>query len=49
MAVWEAGSAEAWEKVSPQGFDLSSGIEDSPGVKNHDLMCGLLAAFNRLN
>ncbi len=27
---------DAWQEVHPAGFDLSSGVEVSPGIKDHD-------------
>ena len=39
-----ANVAEALSIVNPYGIDVSSGIEASPGVKDHDKMRALFAA-----
>jgi len=36
---------DAWEMVKPFGFDISSSIEDSPGIKKQDQMSQLFKAI----
>jgi phosphoribosylanthranilate isomerase len=37
--------AAAITRVRPWGIDVSSGVEDAPGVKNHDKLGALFAAI----
>ena len=49
--LWLAGGinhenvATICEKFHPELIDVSSGIEDAPGIKNHDKMKALFAKF----
>ena len=49
--LWLAGGinpenvATICEKFHPELIDVSSGIEDAPGIKNHDMMKALFAKF----
>ena len=38
---------EAVRRVRPYAIDVSSGVEGSPGVKDHDLLRALVAAVRR--
>ncbi|MCM8531691.1 MAG: phosphoribosylanthranilate isomerase [Lentisphaeraceae bacterium] len=40
--------AEAYESVKPFGFDLSSGVEDSPGIKSQTKINALTKSLNQL-
>lgn len=50
IPLWLAGGinpenvATLYEKFHPELIDVSSGIEDAPGIKNHDKMKALFAA-----
>ena len=50
--LWLAGGinpenvATICEKFHPELLDVSSGIEDAPGIKNHDMMKALFAAIS---
>lgn len=39
----------AWDRVRPDGFDVSGSVESAPGVKDFDKLDRLLAAFQALN
>lgn len=51
LPLWLAGGinpdnvATICEKFHPELIDISSGIEDTPGIKNHDKMRALFAAL----
>lgn len=38
----------AWDRVRPDGFDVSGSVESSPGVKDFDKLDALLSAFHAL-
>jgi phosphoribosylanthranilate isomerase len=40
--------ADAVARVRPWGIDVSSGVEDAPGLKNHERMRALFAAVNQI-
>ena len=52
LPLWLAGGitpenvATLCEKFHPELIDVSSGIEDTPGIKNHDKMKALFAAIS---
>ena len=52
IPLWLAGGinpdnvATICEKFHPELIDVSSGIEDAPGIKNHDKMRALFAAIS---
>ena len=54
IPLWLAGgitpenAATICEKFHPELIDVSSGIEDAPGIKNHDKMRTLFAAIGTL-
>jgi len=41
--------ADAIARVRPWGIDVSSGVEDAPGVKNHERMRALFAAVAEMS
>ncbi|MBU1096549.1 MAG: phosphoribosylanthranilate isomerase [Bacteroidetes bacterium] len=39
---------EIFSKIKPYAIDISSSIEDSPGIKNHEKLISFLSQFNKL-